>query len=132
MTSEDVKLTTTPCSCTPMLVLPRSKLLLLDCCVLALHLAAPLWYPLACQCSAGQPSISSSRASKWMVGTTGMSYWCKNFCHIFASCQTFMCFNRIVRLCTELVKPGIKLSLPDAFFTVTKVFHQILVTPSQL
>jgi len=27
---------------------------------------------------------------------------------------------------------GIKLSLLDVFFTMTKVFHQILVTPSQL
>jgi len=60
--SEDVKLTTTPC--TPVLVLPRSKLLLLDCCVLALQSATPSWYPSACQCSAGQASILSSRDVK--------------------------------------------------------------------
>jgi len=49
-TSEDAKLIT--------------KLLPLDSCVLALRSASPLWYPSECQHSAGQASISSSRASK--------------------------------------------------------------------
>ena len=31
-----------------------------------------------------------------------------------------------------VAKAGIKLSLLDVFFTVTKVNHKILVTPSQL
>ena len=64
--------------------------------VLALRSVASLWYPSACQRSTGQAYILSSRASEWMVGTTGTSCWCKNFYQIFASCQTFTCFNRIV------------------------------------
>jgi len=99
--SEDAKLTTTPCM--PVLLLPRSKLLPLNCCMNTLPYVQPLQYlsryGIRRHVSARRDKHPFRRAgtSKWVVGTTGTSCWCKNFCQIFASCQTFTCFNRIVR-----------------------------------